>query len=99
MAVSDLKPLYYSVRQVIALLGGRDVISAPTIRRLINDGEMPATRVGKFWLIPRAYIHRQYAEAIRRHAALTPALTADGRPVPTFPEAQGGRPSPGEAVA
>lgn len=47
------EPLTYTVEQVAALLG----IARGVAYESVRTGEIPATRVGRRWLIPRRRFH------------------------------------------
>jgi excisionase family DNA binding protein len=48
-----LEPLTYTVEEVAALLG----IARGVAYESVRTGEIPATRVGRRWLVPRRRFH------------------------------------------
>jgi len=48
-----VEPLTYSVEEVAALLG----IARGVAYESVRTGEIPATRVGRRWLVPRRRFH------------------------------------------
>ena len=51
--MTDTQSLTYTVDQVAALLG----IARGVAYESVRNGEIPATRVGRRWLIPRKRFH------------------------------------------
>lgn len=52
-------PETYSIDEVARILG----MSRPTISRRIDDGDIPAIRIGIRRVVPRAYIDRLFEDA------------------------------------
>ena len=57
------EPLTYSVDQVAALLG----IARGVAYEAVRGGEIPATRVGRRWLVPRKRFHA-WLDGTEQHA-------------------------------
>ncbi|ALE85677.1 helix-turn-helix domain-containing protein [Pseudonocardia sp. HH130629-09] len=51
--MTDTESLTYTVDQVAALLG----IARGVAYESVRNGEIPATRVGRRWLVPRRRFH------------------------------------------
>lgn len=49
----EVSPLTYTVEEVAALLG----IARGVAYESVRSGEIPATRVGRRWLVPRRRFH------------------------------------------
>src|SRR3712207_6691275 len=52
-SLSDVRVEIYTVREAAVLLG----ISAGMAYGLVRDGQIPARRLGRRWVIPRARFH------------------------------------------
>lgn len=73
------KPQTYSLQEVADLLG----VTATTVARRADAGEVPVIAIGRRRLVPRAYIHGLFVQAgfpLRREEQECPSMTTQPNP-------------------